>query len=222
MPLAPLLPSADLLESFNGLPTHPLVVHFTIVLASLAAIGGVAYALVPRFRHWLSMPLLALGVASIALGLITPATGENLEERVGESSMLEKHTELGDQMGTILIAYGIILIVTMLVVRLRARPSDPSVQLAASPTNPEQPPESAATPNAPGTTGPTAADRVGGLPGYTLAAFPGQPQIAAALTVLVLVGAIASGIMIYRTGDSGAKSVWGDTPAAATDGSDDR
>lgn len=213
-PLIP-LPNADLLDSFNGLPTHPLVVHFTVALASIAAVGGVAYALVPRFRRWLSMPLLVLGVASILLGLITPATGENLEERVGKSPLLGKHTDLGDQMGTILIAYGALLIVAMLVVRFRAQ------RTAHQPTpTPRTDTADGATLDATPATTPT--DRFGGMPGYTLRAFPGQRQLAAGLTVLVLVGGVASGIWIYRTGDSGAKSVWDGTPATGPGGSGSR
>lgn len=216
--LPPAPPTADLLDSFNGLPTHPLLVHFTIVVASVAAVGGVAYVLVPRFRRWLSMPLLVLGLANIALGLVTPSTGENLEERVGESALLSKHTDLGDQMGTILIAYGALLIVTMLVVRFRSRPAPREPASPAAGDHADH--DTAATAAAPA--GPTVVDRIGGTPGHVLRALPGQPQIAAALTVLVLIGAIASGVMIYRTGDSGAKSVWDGTPAAGPGENDGR
>ena len=42
---------ADLLNNVNGLPSHALMVHFTVVVATGATIGGLAYALVPRFRR---------------------------------------------------------------------------------------------------------------------------------------------------------------------------
>jgi uncharacterized membrane protein len=191
------VPLADLLNNVNGLPSHALLVHFTVVVATGGTLGGLAYALVPRFRRWLSWPLLVTGVLSIVLGIVTPSTGEKLEARVEPSALLEKHTELGDQMGTILIAYGVILILSMLAVRYRRRGEAVAAETAATPTT---------------------VDRLGGLPGEAPRAFPGQPQVAAALTLLVLVFAVISGIWIYRTGEAGARSVWDDTPATAPAG----
>ena len=186
------MPLASLLDNVNGLPSHALVVHFTVVVATAGALGGAAYALVPPFRRWLSWPLLVTGVLSIVLGLVTPSTGESLEKRTEPSALLEKHTELGDQMGTILIAYGIVLILAVLVVRFRRRRG----------TDPDA-------------VSPTVVDRIGGLRGEASRAFPGQAQLAAVLTVAVLALAVVSGIWIYRTGEAGARSVWHDTPQAA-------
>jgi hypothetical protein len=127
------------------------------------------------------------------LGLITPASGDQLERRVDVSVLLEKHTQLGGQMGTIMIVYGVVLILAMAVVRYRG----------SGPTD--------LAPDG----GPTTLDRVAGFPGERLTAFSAQPAIAAALTALVLVGAVVSGIWIYRTGDAGARAVWHGTPATA-------
>ncbi|MBJ7472293.1 MAG: hypothetical protein JHD16_13385 [Solirubrobacteraceae bacterium] len=184
-------PAANILNNVNGLPTHALLVHFTVVVATAGAIGGLAYVLVPAFRRWLSFPLLAVGVFSVILGIVTPSSGEQLEARVEESALLETHTELGDQMGTILIAYGLLLIATMLLVRYRGSATD-----------------DASTPRAP-----TTLDRIGAFPGEAPRAFSGQSQVTAALTALVLVGSVTSGVWIVRAGDAGAKSVWDDTPA---------
>jgi uncharacterized membrane protein len=187
------MPLADILDNVNGLPTHALLVHFTVVIATAGALGGLAYALVPPFRRWLSGPLLVTGLLSIVLGLITPSSGEKLEARTEPSALLEKHTHLGDQMGTILIAYGIVLVLTTLVARYRGRGRDAAAVDVA----------------------PTAVDRVGGLPGRAPRGFPGHPQVAALLTAATLVLAVVSGIWIYRTGEAGARSVWHDTPATA-------
>lgn len=107
-----------------------------------------------------------------------------------ESALLEQHTELGDQMGTILIAYGVVLVLTTLVVRWRTTDAAPVA--------------------------PRAIDRLGGLPGTAPRAFPGHASVAAALTALVLVLSLVSGVWIYRTGEAGARSVWHDTPGAPT------
>ena len=185
------MPLAGLTDTFNGLPTHALVVHFTVVVATFGALAGVAYAVVPGFRRWLGGPLLVTGVLSVVLGLITPATGEALEARTEPSALLEKHTHLGDQMGTILIAYGVVLVLAVLAARVRRRGT-----AAADPASV------------------TLVDRLGGVPGRPPRAFRGQPQLAAVLTLGVLVLGVVSGIWIYRTGEAGARSVWHDAAAA--------
>ncbi|MDO9407942.1 DUF2231 domain-containing protein [Patulibacter sp.] len=197
---------ADLFNNVNGLPTHALMVHFTVVVATGATIGGLAFALVPRFRRWLSWPLLVTGVLSIVLGLVTPSTGEKLEARVDPSPLLEKHTELGDQMGTIMIAYGVILILAMVVVRFRRRAETVGADGSTAEAHAARS---------------TVLDRIGGLRGESARAFPGQPQVAAALTLLVLAFSVISGIWIYRTGEAGARSVWDDVPATAPAGHGD-
>ena len=185
-----------LLDNVNGVPSHPLFVHFAVAVAVAGCIGGLAYALVPAWRRWLSAPLIAVGALSIFFGWITPSTGENLESRVPESALLHKHTDLGGQMGTIMIVFGLLLIVTMLVARYGGRPAAGEVV--------EQ----------------TTVDRIGAFKGEAHRAFGGQPQIAAVLTVLVFVLSIVSGIWIYRTGDAGAKAVWHGTPTTPIAGGD--
>ncbi|MET9340557.1 DUF2231 domain-containing protein [Nonomuraea sp. NPDC003804] len=49
-----------------GLPAHPLIIHFAVVLTPLLVAASVAYALVPRFRP-------SLGWAVVALALAAPA-----------------------------------------------------------------------------------------------------------------------------------------------------
>ncbi|GEP34555.1 hypothetical protein NSZ01_23230 [Nocardioides szechwanensis] len=65
---------------FNGLPLHALVVHAAVVFGPLAALAGLLYALVPRWRDRLRWPLVA--TAAIALGAIWVAylSGEELTE----------------------------------------------------------------------------------------------------------------------------------------------
>ncbi len=83
-------------ENLGGIPLHPLVVHAVVVLIPLAAIGVIAIALVPKWRS--RFGILVVGVAAFAAAMvpIATSTGEQLEERVGESDLLEKHAELGD------------------------------------------------------------------------------------------------------------------------------
>ena len=81
-----------------GLPLHPLVVHAAVVLVPLAALLLIAAAVSLRVRRWAGW--LTPAVATIALVLVPLATssGENLEGSVGDSALVEKHAELGDQL----------------------------------------------------------------------------------------------------------------------------
>jgi uncharacterized membrane protein len=85
-------------ESVFGLPVHPLVVHATVVLVPLTALVLLLAVLVPRFRAWAGWLPLGLAVVSTVLAPISTSSGENLEERLGETSLIEKHAELGEML----------------------------------------------------------------------------------------------------------------------------
>lgn len=85
-------------ETLGGIPLHPLIVHAVVVLVPLAALLVLLSAVSGRFRSWsgLMTPLLATA-AMICVPLAT-STGEALEENVEETALLEKHTEMGEQL----------------------------------------------------------------------------------------------------------------------------
>lgn len=191
MSLAFTTPLGGLLDNVNGIPSHPLIVHFAIAFAVAGSLGGLGYALVPKWRRWLNVPLIFVGLGSIVLGLITPPSGDSLAKRVPYNALVQHHEDLGGQMGTIMIVYGVVLVVAMLVARYAGSAPEGEV---------------------------TTIDRVGGFPGTAHRAFPGQQQLAAFLTFVVLVLAIVSVIWIYRTGDAGAKAAWHGTPTTPEPG----
>ena len=80
----------------NGLPLHPLIVHFVVVAFPGAALLLLLSAFWPAARRRLGIitPLLALA-SLIAVPLAT-SSGESLEEKVDGGALLETHTELGD------------------------------------------------------------------------------------------------------------------------------
>lgn len=82
-------------DTINGLPVHPLVVHAVVVLLPLAALGVIALAVRPAWRH--RYGVLVIAVAALATMSIPLATdsGENLEARVGRPG---QHAELGDSL----------------------------------------------------------------------------------------------------------------------------
>lgn len=82
-------------DTINGSPVHPLVVHAIVVLLPLAAVGTIAIVLVRRWR--VTYGPLVVGGALLSTVLIPMATasGEALEERVGDPG---RHAELGEQL----------------------------------------------------------------------------------------------------------------------------
>ncbi|QNN54122.1 DUF2231 domain-containing protein [Nocardioides mesophilus] len=82
-------------DLINGLPVHTLVVHAVVVLLPLGALGAIALAVRPRWRHTYGpLVLAALALATVLLPVAT-SSGEALEERVGSPG---EHAELGDSL----------------------------------------------------------------------------------------------------------------------------
>jgi hypothetical protein len=82
------------LDTIFGLPMHPLIVHATVVIVPSAALLVALAAVVPRFRLWAGpVPALAALAACVLVPLST-GSGEELEHRVGDTSLVEEHAEL--------------------------------------------------------------------------------------------------------------------------------
>lgn len=85
-----------MLDTIFGLPMHPLIVHATVVVVPTAALLVGLSAVYPRFRAWIGpVPALAALLSCVLVPLST-GSGEELQHRVGETSLVEKHAELAD------------------------------------------------------------------------------------------------------------------------------
>lgn len=87
-----------MLDTVFGVPIHPLIVHATSVVVPTAALAVLLYAVWPRFRRWAGWGPLALAVLSVVLAPLSTSSGEELEERVRETNLLEEHAELGEML----------------------------------------------------------------------------------------------------------------------------
>ncbi len=109
-------------DTINGIPTHPLLVHFGVVLTLVAALLGVLW-IVPRTRPWAkhAFPLTALG-AMISV-FLAKQSGEGLEERVEApdgsalSKLVEDHAEAADLMFVLTLAFAVVAIVAWVLTR---------------------------------------------------------------------------------------------------------
>jgi uncharacterized membrane protein len=85
-------------EFVDGLPLHPLFVHFVVVLLPLAAAGAVVIAVWPAARQRFGWLVVAAAAGATLLIPFTTSAGEQLKERLPDSQLIEEHQELGDLM----------------------------------------------------------------------------------------------------------------------------
>ncbi|WP_236749757.1 MULTISPECIES: DUF2231 domain-containing protein [Aeromicrobium] len=104
-----------MLDTFNGLPLHPLVVHAVVVLLPLSVVGAIVVALRPAWRQTYGWLVAGLLVVATALTPVATSSGEALEKRVGDPG---RHAELGDQLIWFEIAL-LVVLVAMLVLHRR-------------------------------------------------------------------------------------------------------
>ena len=112
------------LAKLFGLPAHALLVHIPVVLVPLAAGGALVMAMSPRRRQafgWLVVALIAVGFLGAWLAI---GSGEELEDAVDKSELVDDHAEAGEQVlpvtGAFLVATGAL----MMVERARRRHHD--------------------------------------------------------------------------------------------------
>jgi hypothetical protein len=206
-----------LLDTFHGLPTHALIVHFTVVALPTAAIGGILVALVPWLRRRYG---LLVGLVTLAACVAVPFTvrsGQDLYTRQNarfgpaeatEAGLMQRHRDLALALPkwTVLLLVGVFLVVVLpaLAQWLRSRGrSRVSVPVGAG---------GPAAETGSGSGSGSAPARAPGIAGRLELADPDGPswQVPVALVgvVLTLVGGVMTLIMVARVGEAGARAAW--------------
>lgn len=107
----------------NGIPLHPLVVHFAVVLIPLAAIATIAAAFHEPTRRRLGGWLAALGIVSAGAGVVAASFGERLlESRPALEATLGDHAELGDIARVVGAGLGLLAVILWLVTDEKSGP----------------------------------------------------------------------------------------------------
>lgn len=91
----------NIFDTITGLPVHPLVVHFAVVLLPLAALALVILVIVPRWADrygWVTLAALAGGTAA---AFVAKESGEALAARIGEPAT---HATFGDWLPWLAVA----------------------------------------------------------------------------------------------------------------------
>lgn len=91
----------------SGLPAHPLLVHFIVVLVPLTAILAIACAVWPAARQRMVWLVVALAGIVLVLTPITAEAGEWLYERTPDSPWLDTHEHLGETMIYVALALAV-------------------------------------------------------------------------------------------------------------------
>ncbi len=93
----------------NGVPLHPLVVHAVVVLGPLAALAGLAYAAVPRWRWLLRWPLVVLALVTAAAAVVAAQSGEALLDLRPElEPLVADHEDYGELVRNVALGYAVI------------------------------------------------------------------------------------------------------------------
>ena len=110
-----------MLDTFQGLPVHALIVHATVVAVPLTALAVALAAVYPRFRAWIGWFPPVAAVACVVLVQLTVMSGNKLFarfERVhGVSKDLEHHKSLAQLLIWLVIPMAVIAVVGYFVQR---------------------------------------------------------------------------------------------------------
>jgi hypothetical protein len=86
--------SGGLFGSVAGLPLHPLVIHISIVLIPLVAIGALVMSYLPSFSRRYGKLILIIAIVAQASLFLAKVTGEAFEEILDKE--MGRHAELGE------------------------------------------------------------------------------------------------------------------------------
>lgn len=190
-----------MLDSIGGLPLHPLIVHATSVLVPLAALLVILAVCWPRFRAWAGPLPMGLSLVALILTPLSTSTGETLEEQVAESSLVETHAELGEQLLPFVIAMFVFSSAFWWLDRRRQRHLADTAPAVASPVQITGGGTATLTAPAPA---PQASDHAGDR----------LRTLTAVVGALAVLAAIGTGVQVARIGHSGAKAAWSDASSA--------
>src|SRR5689334_1052416 len=110
-----------MLDTFQGLPVHALIVHATVVVLPLTALAVALAAVYPRFRNWIGWYPPVAAVSCIVLLQLTVMSGNKLFSRFekvhGVSKDLEHHKSLAHLLIWLVIPMAVIAVVGYFVQR---------------------------------------------------------------------------------------------------------
>ena len=83
------------LDTIGGLPVHALVVHVSVVLLPVTALGAVLIALNPAWSRRFGIVVVLLAAVATVATVVSKESGEELATHVG---VPDPHAQLGDKL----------------------------------------------------------------------------------------------------------------------------
>ena len=115
------------IETIFGLPGHPLLVHIPVVLIPLCAVGAVWIVVWPSWRPRIGWIVVVLSGFTVVMSKLAADSGEAFEDALDkESTLLERHVELGDTFVWFAAAFFVAVLALMLWDRAQRRKAEPS------------------------------------------------------------------------------------------------
>jgi hypothetical protein len=108
------------LDLFDGMPVHVLVLHATVVLLPLMSLVTIAVALVPRWRGTPAIAVAVIDAALIGLTWVTAESGNNLQIRLSQRAgevIAQEHGERGGMLIWFAVALFAASLLTVLIAR---------------------------------------------------------------------------------------------------------
>jgi hypothetical protein len=90
-------------DTILGLPLHALVVHAVVVLVPLSAVGLIAVAVRPAWRHAYLPVVALLATAGLAMVPVATMSGHKLEERIHVGGVIAQRLADHERMGRLVI-----------------------------------------------------------------------------------------------------------------------
>lgn len=186
------------IPDIGGLPAHPLIVHLPVVLVPLATIGALAMLIRPAWRRSFEVPTAVLAVVAAVATQLALMSGEQLEEDVRKSELIEKHSQIAEQARPFVFIFAALMVAVVMCDVVQRRRATVQRQDAASDL------DSGTASNASGSVATVQRTRTPSTLRSTAA------RAAVVLTAVGLVFGVISTVQIYRTGHSGATATWHD------------
>ena len=107
------------MDTFFGIPAHPLFVHLPAVLVPLAAVGVIVMVIRPSWWERYKWATLAVAGVGMLGAILAAGSGESLEEAVegtASRSLLHDHAEAGEVARTVSVVFFAVLFAAIVVV----------------------------------------------------------------------------------------------------------
>jgi uncharacterized membrane protein len=104
------------LETFFGLPLHPLLIHTAVVFVPLLILAALAYALMPRLRARVGWLLVGLAVLAPLCALLSKLSGDAFRARIARRhlaspqglALIDGHRHLGTILVYVVAGLGLV------------------------------------------------------------------------------------------------------------------